>query len=421
MRRGELTSGDLKHLPTLDRARCRRLLAVGLAAGRACASVRPEVGKPLQQAADLLKAGKAQRGAGQGARGRRGERQDAAEQLMIERMKRRRRAARRRQRHRDPGLRVAVQLRQAAAGRAGADGRADRLRLLAAEGLAAGPTNGCRRRRPPAAPARSSSSCRRTCRAKAATTRPSPRKRRPAVRPPKRPAASPTRATCCAWPMPQQRTGQHTRRARHARQAAGPLPEEGVLVDPAWRSCRASPASPTASRSTCCACAGHRQADARPTTTWRWRSSRCRRATRSKAGRSSKRAYAQRRARHRRRGRAPQAPARPRSSRPQAESKAGIEQDAQEAAALKDGNELVQVGYHLRDDGPGRQGHPADRTRHRQGRPEAPRGRQAAAGLAQLQSGKNKSKALQTLRSVQRQRRRRRARAAVGGAREPAE
>ena len=83
------------------------------------------------------------------------------------------------------------------------------------------------------------------------------------------------------------------------------------------------------------------------------------------------------------------------------ETKANIEKDEQEAAAMKDGNQLVQVGYTYVTMGQYDKGIPLIEKGIAKGGLKRPEDAKLRLGLALLQSGKNKPKAVQTLRSVQ--------------------
>lgn len=85
----------------------------------------------------------------------------------------------------------------------------------------------------------------------------------------------------------------------------------------------------------------------------------------------------------------------------ESDSKAGIEKDAQEATAMKDGNALVQVGYTYVTMGQYDKGIPLIEQGIAKGGLKRPEDAKLRLGLALLQSGKNKSKAVQTLRSLQ--------------------
>lgn len=85
----------------------------------------------------------------------------------------------------------------------------------------------------------------------------------------------------------------------------------------------------------------------------------------------------------------------------EAETKASIEKDEQEAAAMKDGNQLVQVGYTYVTMGQYDKGIPLIEKGIAKGGLKRPEDAKLRLGLALLQSGKNKPKAVQTLRSVQ--------------------
>lgn len=85
----------------------------------------------------------------------------------------------------------------------------------------------------------------------------------------------------------------------------------------------------------------------------------------------------------------------------EAEGKVGIEKDAQEAVAAKSGNELVHVGYVYATMGQYDKGIPLIEQGIAKGGLKRPEDAKLHLGLAQLQSGKYKGKAVQTLRSVQ--------------------
>jgi len=83
------------------------------------------------------------------------------------------------------------------------------------------------------------------------------------------------------------------------------------------------------------------------------------------------------------------------------ELKAAIDKDVQEASTAKNGNALVQVGYALASMGQYDKGIPLIEQGIAKGGLKRPEDAKLRLGLALLQSGKNKSKAVQTLRSVQ--------------------
>jgi hypothetical protein len=85
----------------------------------------------------------------------------------------------------------------------------------------------------------------------------------------------------------------------------------------------------------------------------------------------------------------------------EAEVKAGIAKDEQEAVAAKDGNALVQVGYNYVTMGQYDKGIALIERGIAKGGLKRPEDAKLRLGLALLQSGKNKTKAVQTLRSVQ--------------------
>jgi tetratricopeptide repeat protein len=85
----------------------------------------------------------------------------------------------------------------------------------------------------------------------------------------------------------------------------------------------------------------------------------------------------------------------------EAEGKTGIEKDAQEALAAKGGDELVRVGYTYVTMGQVDKGIATIEQGIAKGGLKRPEDAKLHLGLAQLQSGKNKGKAVQTLRSVQ--------------------
>lgn len=83
------------------------------------------------------------------------------------------------------------------------------------------------------------------------------------------------------------------------------------------------------------------------------------------------------------------------------EGKAGIEKDAQDAAAMKDGNALVHVGYVYVTMGQYDKGIALIEQGIAKGGLKRPEDAKLRLGLALLLSGKHKTKAVQTLRSVQ--------------------
>lgn len=85
----------------------------------------------------------------------------------------------------------------------------------------------------------------------------------------------------------------------------------------------------------------------------------------------------------------------------EAEARASIEQRTKDAAAAKDGNDLVQIGYAYATMGQADKGITLIEQGIAKGGLKRPEDAKLRLGLAMLQSGKNKSKAVQTLRSVQ--------------------
>ena len=83
------------------------------------------------------------------------------------------------------------------------------------------------------------------------------------------------------------------------------------------------------------------------------------------------------------------------------EAKATIDQRATAAAANKDGNDLVQIGYAYATMGQVDKGVPLIEQGIAKGGLKHPEDAKLRLGLALLQSGKNKAKAVQLLRSVQ--------------------
>lgn len=83
------------------------------------------------------------------------------------------------------------------------------------------------------------------------------------------------------------------------------------------------------------------------------------------------------------------------------ESKASIEQRAKDAATAKDGNDLVQIGYAYVTMGQADKGIPLIEQGIAKGGLKRPEDAKLRLGLALLQGGKAKAKAVQTLRSVQ--------------------
>jgi len=83
------------------------------------------------------------------------------------------------------------------------------------------------------------------------------------------------------------------------------------------------------------------------------------------------------------------------------EAKASIDKQVQDAGAAKDGNALVQVGYALATMGQFERAIPLIEQGIAKGGLKRPEDAKLRLGLVLLQSGKNKAKAVQTLRSVQ--------------------
>jgi hypothetical protein len=83
------------------------------------------------------------------------------------------------------------------------------------------------------------------------------------------------------------------------------------------------------------------------------------------------------------------------------EARASIEQRAKEAAAAKDGNALVQVGYELTALGQAERGVELIEQGIAKGNLKRPEDAKLRLGMAMLQSPKHKAKAAQVLRSVQ--------------------
>ena len=90
------------------------------------------------------------------------------------------------------------------------------------------------------------------------------------------------------------------------------------------------------------------------------------------------------------------------ANKQEAEAKASIDQRAAAAVAAKEGNDLVQIGYAYVTMGQADKGIPLIEQAIAKGGLKRPEDAKLRLGLALLQSGaKNKSKAVQTLRSVQ--------------------
>jgi hypothetical protein len=85
----------------------------------------------------------------------------------------------------------------------------------------------------------------------------------------------------------------------------------------------------------------------------------------------------------------------------EADAKASIDQRATEAAAMKDGNDLVQIGYAYVTMGQADKGIPMIEQGIAKGGLKRPEDAKLRLGMAMLQAGKAKAKAVQTLRSVQ--------------------
>ena len=89
------------------------------------------------------------------------------------------------------------------------------------------------------------------------------------------------------------------------------------------------------------------------------------------------------------------------ANKQEAEGKATMDQRATAAAANKDGNELVQIGYAYASMGQGDKGITLIEQGIAKGGLKRPEDAKLRLGLALLQSGKSKAKAVQVLRSVQ--------------------
>ena len=89
------------------------------------------------------------------------------------------------------------------------------------------------------------------------------------------------------------------------------------------------------------------------------------------------------------------------ANKQEAEAKASIDQRATAAAAVKDGNDLVQIGYTYASMGQADKGITLIEQGLAKGGLKRPEDAKLRLGLAMLQAGKNKTKAVQVLRSVQ--------------------
>jgi len=89
------------------------------------------------------------------------------------------------------------------------------------------------------------------------------------------------------------------------------------------------------------------------------------------------------------------------ANKQEADGKVSIEQRAKEAATAKDGNDLVHIGYAYVTMGQGDKGIPLIEQGITKGGLKRPEDAKLKLGLAYLQGGKGKAKAVQTLRSVQ--------------------
>lgn len=89
------------------------------------------------------------------------------------------------------------------------------------------------------------------------------------------------------------------------------------------------------------------------------------------------------------------------ANKQEAEAKASIDQRATAAAANKDGNDLVQIGYAYATMGQADKGAALIEQGIAKGGLKRPEDAKLRLGLALLQGGKNKAKAVQVLRSVQ--------------------
>ena len=156
------------------------------------------------------------------------------------------------------------------------------------------------------------------------------------------------------------------------------LPEEGVLGRPAEPPAAQARLLATGSRSTPIGCRSPPAACRRRPTTWRWRSSRCRPTWPSEGKQVVDKGFSSGALGTGAAGRARTSACRSWSTRGSPRKPASRAEDERQAAAAKSGDALVTLGMKPRLRRPGRQGRAADAAGHRQGRPQAPRGRQAA-------------------------------------------
>ena len=89
------------------------------------------------------------------------------------------------------------------------------------------------------------------------------------------------------------------------------------------------------------------------------------------------------------------------ANKQETDGKASIEQRAAAAASAKDGNDLVQIGYAYATMGQADKAVPLIEQGIAKGGLKRPEDAKLRLGLALLQAGKSKAKAVQVLRSVQ--------------------
>jgi hypothetical protein len=165
------------------------------------------------------------------------------------------------------------------------------------------------------------------------------------------------------------------------------------------RASRRSPAFPTASRCTSSGCGWRPATSAPPTTTWRWRSSRCRRGCPRRRSRSSTRAT-----RRRCLGTGPQAERHQRLrdlvKKSLDESQKNRAKEEQEAVAAKEGNDLVKIGMNYVFEGKADKGIQLIEQGIKKGGLKRPEDAKLALGYAQVHAGQ-RGKGVQTLKTVQ--------------------
>ena len=198
-------------------------------------------------------------------------------------------------------------------------------------------------------------------------------RRRPSAR-----AARPPRTACKLLPTRRIKQNDNNALRRRAGEAGHLLPEEGVLGRPAEPPAAQAELLRPARRSTSTACSLATGSMTAPNDYMEMAQLALQAGFAAEGKQVVDKGFAARRARHRRRRPSATSGCATWSTSARGRKQDAGAEDEKQALAAKDGNALVNVGMNHVYDGQAAQGPAADAAGHRQGRPEAPRGRQAA-------------------------------------------